>query len=241
MFLKSLLLTSALIVGSASAAVVNGSFESGLTGWQSLGASTANPPNLYLSTATATDGVTSARLQVYDFFPIAASTSQISTFVGDTSGTGQYVGNAGSAIKQTINLNAGDVISFDWRFGKELPKPSQATLPFFVLNGVQSLLLDPSDPMQYMRDPNAPQFFFSLPNSGLAIITSWQTVNIPITFAGAFTLAFGETGTASSNLSDQLFIDNVRLSANVPEPGGIALLGLGALGLIASRRRKFMR
>ena len=205
------------------------------------GASVANPPNLYLSTNTATDGVTSARLKVYDFFPVAASTSQIASFVGDTAGKGQYVGNAGSAIKRTLNLNAGDILSFDWRYGKELPQPSRDTLPFFALNGTQFLFLDPSDPVQYMRDPNLPTAFYSLPSSGLAIITSWQTVNIPVLSAGAYTLAFGETGTSIFNLNDTLFIDNVHLSATVPEPGSIVLLGLGVFGLTASCQRKAVK
>jgi hypothetical protein len=159
-------------------------------------------------------------------------------FVGDTSNTGQYVGNAGSAIKQTINLSAGDILSFDWRFGKELPQQSENTLPFFALNGHQFLFLDPADPAQYMRDPTYPQYYYSPPNLGLAIITPWQTVNIPILSTGAYTLAFGETGHYDYDLNDVLFIDNVRLSATVQEPGSIALLGLGALGLLGARRLK---
>jgi hypothetical protein len=45
-------------------------------------------------------------------------------------------------------------------------------------------------------------------------------------------------GIGASPSGEQFAVDNVRLANGVPEPGALALLGLGLAGLAASRRRK---
>lgn len=51
--------------------------------------------------------------------------------------------------------------------------------------------------------------------------------------------AYGDGRTAGwYYISNVTYSDNVASSNNVPEPGSLAMLGLGLAGLIASRRRK---
>lgn len=48
----------------------------------------------------------------------------------------------------------------------------------------------------------------------------------------------GETDHSDYNVNDAPFINNIWLSATVPEPDSSGLLSLGAFGLLGARRRK---
>lgn len=104
----SLVLGVASVVGmtmlSASpsqAAVLNGNFSSGFSGWSTLGNTNASTGAAVLTTGGA------------------SGTSSIESFLGLASGTLSGIGTSptfGSAIKQSFFATAGTVVSFDWLF-----------------------------------------------------------------------------------------------------------------------------
>ena len=89
----------------------------------------------------------------------------------------------------------------------------------------------------------------SIHGAGQAVGTSghsgWQTFSHTFSVAGNYTLAFVTTNDKDFALDSVLFIDNTAGSCTpncpppttVPEPTSMALLGIGALGLLMSRRR----
>jgi len=103
----SLVLGVASVVGmtmlSASpsqAAVLNGNFSSGFSGWSTLGNTNASSGAAVLTTG-------------------ASNASSIESFLGLASGTLSGIGTSptfGSAIKQSFFATAGTVVSFDWLF-----------------------------------------------------------------------------------------------------------------------------
>jgi hypothetical protein len=103
----SLVLGVASVVGMtmlgaspSQAAVLNGDFSSGFSGWETLGNTNASS-----GAAVLTAG--------------GSDTSSIESFLGLASGTLSGIGtspNGGSAIKQLFFATAGTVVSFDWLF-----------------------------------------------------------------------------------------------------------------------------
>jgi hypothetical protein len=96
-------LSSVLGVSSAEAAIINGAFNSGFSGWQTSG------------NTAVTGGVAVLKAG-------GSSLTDLESFLGLTAGTIGTI-NAfpvnGSAIKQSFFANAGDIISFDWQFKAE--------------------------------------------------------------------------------------------------------------------------
>jgi hypothetical protein len=113
-FVKRSVFTGALsLIGFASvfggsssqAAVINGGFETGdFSGWETIGNTSVNNNEAFLSAYGADD-------------------TDLETFLGLSAGSLDRINNVdatnGSAIKQTIVAKAGDVLSFDWLFKAE--------------------------------------------------------------------------------------------------------------------------
>ena len=96
-----------LSASPSQAAIFNGNFSSGFSGWNTTGNTDASSGAAVLTTGSV-------------------DTSSMESFLGLPSGTLNGIGNSptfGSAIKQSFFANAGTVVSFDWLFkaGDYLP------------------------------------------------------------------------------------------------------------------------
>lgn len=217
------LLAAGVLAAPAHAAVVNGNFTAGLSGWATLGDVAA------VNGAT----LTTASLDVDDA-PAGAGAFNVSGTssapVGVAGGVESFVGLPlggldpdpaagswafeGSALKQTLAVKAGDTLSFDWLFSSQEDPLSGMNDVAFVLIG---------------------QSLFTLADVfGGATGSHFST-----TFGadGNVDLAFGIVDVNDYVGTSSLSLANIRLnSANqVPEPGSLAL-GLGALALLARRK-----
>ncbi|MFM6897091.1 MAG: PEP-CTERM sorting domain-containing protein, partial [Microcystis panniformis] len=141
----------------------------------------------------------------------------------------------GSAIKQTFNANAGDVLSFYWNFltDEDANNIDYNDFAFFTLNNTLYSLADVQS--SFLVNPSF---------SHLAKETGYQLYTIPILVTGDYTLGFGvvdvdKTGGGDNTINSALLVDNIKLTniAKVPEPDTIFGLLL-TLGLASKCKRK---
>ena len=75
----------------------------------------------------------------------------------------------------------------------------------------------------------------SFVTTGLETDANFVDIGLPATVAGDDAFNFGFSARVGGANQD-LFIDNLVITT-IPEPSGLALLGLGALGFFLRRRR----
>jgi hypothetical protein len=103
---------------------------------------------------------------------------------------------------------------------------------YFDLQG-----FDPSSTDGYYQvfNPTSGAFSQTIGSVNTAIYTLSAADNSTVPAAGGF---FALGFNINQNLGESIDIDNIRLVNPAPEPASMALLGLGAIGLITRRRRK---
>lgn len=218
-----------LFAGSnVSASIINGSFESGMSGWTTVGPNSAVPNgtiNGYNATsgseyAFINTGVGAQSVLVQDFVlqSLGISSNYVSTnFPGVTEG---------SLLFQTFTLDAGcNELVFDWNFltneggnndfaFAHLFDSSFAPVSTASLNTSSSLSAGSPD---YLLD------------------TGWQNVSFSgLTGGNTYTLVFGVFDDRDFITDTALLVDNVHC---VPEPSAGALLSLVGLTALRLRRR----
>jgi hypothetical protein len=160
--------------------------------------------------------------------------SDIETFLGLVVGTldGLITEDviAGSAIKQTITVSDGDVLTFDWNFltnevgeGDEEDEGDDVQDFAFVSlsSGYTDIL---ADVLFSIFMPSSTTFNDE---------TGFAAFSYTFTTGGTFTLGFGVMHADDNEVDSGLLLDNVTI---IPEPATIGLLALGSLAFLGKKK-----
>ncbi len=215
--------------------ISNGAFSSGLSDWSTIGdVATRTYTNLQAATDTGVF-LTNAVLAPGDDGPSSVNFSgtdvagiiDLEDFAGlapgalDPDAFNFVFAEEGSMLKQTISVQAGDLLSFDWAYYTN--GSFEDDFAFAVIDGT---VFDLSSAATLSAGST---FGFAF-NTGLDTFSTGPFVN-----DATFDLVFGVVDANGTITSSALLVDNVSI---IPEPSSLAALaGLAALGLTAMRRR----
>ena len=272
-------------VSVAQADIINGSFEDGLAGWNSLGLTGVRG---IVGPHAPTDGVLQGALEAGGTGTGGSDTNDemISNvlgiprvtvanpyappdivqptifellrqdFNGGLSGCYERPDDCltinSSLLYQSFEAKAGQRITFDWNLlGIDVHTADSAYVTLTTPGSITAILLgdtkgnvvpidpsfgsvellcaSPSPPPNPICDGNV----LTIKNGA----TGYQSISLDIFSSGVATLGFSLIESAGVTPESGLLIDNVRLT-KIPEPGTLALFGIGLIGMGLSRRKK---
>lgn len=195
--------TVSLVALSSFANPVNAATINKITDWQIFedGSSSENSINL------STPGLEQNASSIANFLGISNA---------DLENLAIYNAVGGSAAKTSINVEAGDVLNFDWFFRAGDPFPFN-DFSFWTLNNTANFLVD----ILHIQ-------IFGSPTSG--------SVSYTFDTSGTYTLGFGVLDSFDEWGDSSLIVNNVT-TTSVPEPATVlGVLGVGSL-LAATKKR----
>jgi hypothetical protein len=223
----------------SQAAILNGGFSNGLSQWETTGDVSIFEDKALLTNASST---------LEDDFPAPAgefnfSGTEVSyigdleTFVGvNPFDLGEYA-TEGSALKQAFTAQAGDILSFNWKFltNEEIPDVFGTNDAAFVilknLDSAISTVIRLGDTNGVFGSPST--------NLGFAAETGMNIFKSQPLAAGNYLLGFAIVDDFDTSVTSALLVGDVKLQSDstrtVPEPA--MTLGLGAaLGLLVLQK-----
>jgi hypothetical protein len=242
-----LVLAMASLSFSAWADIVNEGFETGdLSGWGTVGDVSTEDGSFG---ATPTEGAFDALLTNIGVNDMDGHFNPIDPFSGNDSvdvasieaafglganaidglGNGNLAQSEGSGLFQTVTVNAGDQLTFDWNFLTNEFTPEINYNDFAFLAAGDSLieLSDLSGTFVASGTPFLQE-------------TGWSSFSHTFGSSGSFTVGFGMVDVGDDLVTSGLLVDNLNIqsaSKVVPEPATWAMLTIGLGGLAARRAR----
>jgi hypothetical protein len=234
-------LASLFSAGSSSAAVLNGSFETGdFSGWQTFGQTSIETVEFGTS---PTQGTQQALLDTV--CPGSEESCQdnadgLAAFLGlemtDLDEIGQGEVFEGSAIKTTFTVEVGDTLTFDWNFLTDFKK-AEGFNDFAFVTLSATVLAD-----TYSTFPDS-----LIDLTKFRYQTGYQTFSYTFTTAGTYTLGLGVADVGDGLDESGLLLDDVVIASkppatDVPEPTSVlGLLALSALGFASRRWQQYSK
>jgi hypothetical protein len=147
---------------------------------------------------------------------------------------------AGSAIKQSLSVTAGEILTFNWNFiTDDVTGAGQTSAPDFAF---WSLRPELSNPVALANLTTGT--FFATGSTDYPNGTGYQTASYTFTTSGIFTIGFGVMSVGDLTGKSALLIDNVKIGplSTVPEPFTAGAVGLAlAISAAGSRLRRRLR
>jgi len=223
----------------AAGTIINGTFNGNLNGWSVAGTAmsvgtqgNAVPPSgttqALVASGQAVGGgasyadVPSATLEADLNLPAGAITAALPNNFNQSL--------RGSAIWQTFNATAGDVVTFRWNFAtnEDIPTRFDAAAYTFRVgnNPAQVFELADTNSAGVVNQPAGA-------GSPFTAMTGYGTVNIPITTTGTYTIGFLSIQTFADLVTSGTYVsgvagatDSVAPSVPAVSPRGLAILGI---------------
>ena len=218
LFLCTLVLVFGVAMGASAATITNGSFELGFTGWDTIGDVSVQNSSFG---SGPTDGVAQMLIETG---PASVDDAALESFLGLVPGMLDAMGTSdvtqGSAIKQDITVQAGEILTFDWNFLTDDFFPWN-DFAFYSIAPAAIGLADTLDPLV-------------LSATSFPVETGFNNMLFMFPTAGTYTLGFGVVDVFDDLETSGLLVDNINV---VPLPPAILLLGSGLAGLAILRRR----